>query len=142
MASTCGRIYIISRHEICGGIVLKEGNTIYIEPSCCGDIGNINEWESIFEKELSEWNQLWIGHPWIYYRKANQIIEFSNYTELNPEDFKDNEILIRVYESDLQNELKRIRQQQNDFECRITKTLKKMGIADAEQFSKLMTGHA
>jgi hypothetical protein len=127
---------------MCGGIVLEENNTIYIEPSCCGDIGNIKEWESIFESELTKWNQLWIGHPWIYYRKDNKIIEFSNYTESNPEDFKENEILIRVSQLELEIELRKAREQQNNFEFRIRHTLEKMGIVNAEQISKLMTGNS
>lgn len=127
--------------KIYGGIVLEENTMIYIEPSCCGDIGDIKEWESIFEKELNKWNQLWIGHPWVYYRKDNGIIEFSNYTESNLEDLKDIEILIRVSEFDLQTELKQIREQQNGLEFRIRNVLDKMGIVNSEQISKLMTGN-
>ena len=66
----------------------------------------------------------------------------SNYTESNLEDFKDIEILIRVSEFDLQTELKKIREQQNDLEFRIRKALDKMGIVNSEQISKLMTGNA
>ncbi len=127
---------------ICGGIVLEEHNTICIQPMCCADVGNIKEWERIFESEMHKWNQLWIGHPWIYYRRDSKIIEFSDYTESDPKDFKNSELLIRVSELELRSELKRIREQQNDFEFRIQKTLEKMGIADAERVSKLMTGSA
>jgi hypothetical protein len=127
--------------KICGGIALGENNTIYMEPQCCGDIGNITEWESIFENELNVWHQLWIGHPWVYYRKNNGIIEFTNYTESNPGDFKEVDILVRVAESELRIELEKIREQQNYFEYRIRKALDKMGIANAGQISKLMTGN-
>lgn len=128
--------------KINGGIVLMDNGEIYIEPMCCGDIGNIKEWENIFPNATHQWNQLWIGHPWIFYRKDNQIIEFSNYTESDPGDFKENEILVSVSQSELQTELKKIVEQQNDFEFRIRKTLDRMGIANAEQISKLMTGRA
>jgi hypothetical protein len=128
--------------KINGGIVLMDNGEIYIEPMCCGDIGNIKEWENIFSNASHQWNQLWIGHPWIFYRKDNQIIEFSNYTESDPGDFKENEILVSVSQSELQTELKKIVEQQNDFEFRIRKTLDRMGIANAEQISKLMTGRA
>lgn len=127
--------------KIFGGIALEENNTIFMEPQCCGDMGNITEWESISEAELNVWNQLWIGHPWVYYRKSNGIIEFTNYRESNPGDFKDRDILVRVAESDLQMELKKVRKQQNDFEYSIRKALEKMGIANAGQISKLMTGN-
>jgi hypothetical protein len=124
-----------------GGIVLEVNENIYIEPTCCGDIGNIKEWESIFETELNNWTNLWIGHPWIFYRKVDGIIEFSDYTESNLADLKDIEILISVSESELETELKQIRQQQNDFEYRIRKVLDKMGIAGSERISKLLTGN-
>ena len=74
---------------ICGGIVVEEGDDLLIEPTCCGDIGNIVEWEGIFESESNDWTQLWIGHPWLFYRKENGYVEFSDYTDLNLEDFKD-----------------------------------------------------
>ncbi|MCD9014467.1 hypothetical protein [Parachryseolinea silvisoli] len=128
--------------KINGGIVLMDNNEIYIEPTCCGDIGNMKEWEKISQHASNQWNELWIGHPWIFYRKDNQFIEFSNYTESNPKDFNENEILVRVSQSELQTEFKKIVEQQNDFEFRIRKTLDRMGIAHAEQISKLMTGHA
>lgn len=126
---------------IYGGIVLEENSTIYIEPSCCGDIGNIKEWKSISDSKLNKWNKLWIGHPWVYYRKVNGFIEFSNYTESNPESLKDFEISIRVSELELQTELKKVSEHQKEFEFSIRKTLEKMGIANAEQLSKLMTGN-
>ena len=127
---------------ISGGIVLEENNMIYIAPSCCGDIGDIKEWENIFYSEFNKWNQLWIGHPWVYYKKMNGFIEFSNYTESSPEDLKDIEILVRVSELQLQTELKKVREHQYEFEFRIRKTLEKMGIVNAARISKLMTGDA
>lgn len=127
--------------RINGGIVLEDNNITYIEPSCCGDIGDINGWESIFENGLNQWHQLWIGHPWVYYRKDNGIISFSNYTESNPEHDENIDILFRLPVSDLQMELRKIREQQNKLELRIRKALDKMGIANAEQISKLMTGN-
>jgi hypothetical protein len=127
--------------SISGGIVLEESDVIYIEPNCCGDIGDIKGWEDILEKKPTEWNQLWIGHPWVYCRNNNGIIEFSDYTESNPEDFTNIKVLIGISEVEIQKELEKIRLQQNDFECRIKKTLDKMGIENSEQISKLMTGN-
>ena len=127
--------------RLCGGIVVSENNMPLIEPTCCGDIGNIKEWESIFEKESKNWTQLWIGHPWIFYKKDNKIIEFSNYTDSNLEDFKDIITVIELSEIEVKTELKKIRKQQNNFECRIRKTLDKMGILNSERISKLMTGN-
>jgi hypothetical protein len=75
--------------RLSGGIVVKEGNEILLKPTCCGDIGNIQEWENIFEAEASQWHQLWIGHPWIFYKRENGLICFSDYTDSNLKDLTD-----------------------------------------------------
>ena len=124
-----------------GGIALIENNELYIEPQCCGDLANIREWENIFNSEENSWHQIWIGHPWVCYRKNNGRIEFSVYIEpaqTYPDDY---EVLVTVSESDLQTEIIKIRQLHNDFEHRIRKTLDKMGIADSEAISKILTGN-
>jgi hypothetical protein len=123
--------------RIRGGVALKENDTMYLEPTCCGDLGSIEEWESIFEKEPNAWHQLWIGHPWIYYKRNNGTIAFSDYTE----DFNAIEILVSVSELELQMELRKIRTQQNDFESSIRRVLGKMGMVHAERIAQLMTGN-
>jgi hypothetical protein len=127
--------------RICGGIVIIENNISLIEPTCCGDIGNIKEWESIFEDKSNGWNQLWIGHPWVFYKKENGNIEFSDYTDLNLEDFKDIKSKFQFAEEELKKEVEKIRSQQNRFEHRIHKILDKIGIINSERISKLITGN-
>lgn len=43
-----------------GGVVIKSENSIIITPMCCGDIGNLREWEQILESQNNIWKQLWI----------------------------------------------------------------------------------
>lgn len=124
-----------------GGIVICENNTFLIEPTCCGDIGNIKEWEHIFDDKSSDWFQLWIGHPWVFYKRENDKIEFSDYTESNLKNSKDIRSKFHFLAEELKKELERIRAQQNHFEIRIRKALDKMGITDSEHISKLMTGN-
>ncbi|NLR64335.1 hypothetical protein HGH92_08460 [Chitinophaga varians] len=126
---------------ICGGPALHNNDGIYITPSCCGDIGNIREWESISEKASHVWHQLWIGHPWVYFRKGNGFIEFSGYTESNLEDLKDIQILVKVDEQALFAELKKLREQQEEFQRRIQKVLDKIGVENSKRVSELMSGH-
>ncbi|MEN7546988.1 hypothetical protein AAG747_03665 [Rapidithrix thailandica] len=71
--------------SISGGIVVKMEDEFPIEPTCCGDLGNLLEWENIFKEGTEKWQPLWIGHPWIFYRKTNNKIEFSDYFETNIE---------------------------------------------------------
>ena len=72
-----------------GGIVIQNNNEILIEPTCCGDISDIQNWEEIRNTELNKWTQLWIGHPWVFYKKNDNYITISDYTDNNLEDFKD-----------------------------------------------------
>ncbi len=44
-----------------GGIVLLVGNKTVLIPTCCGDIGNLANWEEIFNADTNCWKQLWIG---------------------------------------------------------------------------------
>ena len=41
--------------KLCGGVVIKINNNPIIEPSCCGDLGNLSEWENIFSSEPNGW---------------------------------------------------------------------------------------
>ncbi|WP_447636008.1 hypothetical protein [Flavobacterium microcysteis] len=127
--------------KLSGGIVVKENDNFRIEPMCCGDIGTTKDWEQIFETATDSWTQLWIGHPWVFYKRNNGIIEFSDYTESTPEDLKDIKSLFSVSETDLKNQLSNIRKQQDEFELSIRKVLNKIDIPHAERVSKLMTGN-
>ncbi len=87
--------------RICGGIVVKINNEFPIEPTCCGDIGNISEWERIFKEENHEWEQLWIGHPWVFYRKDKDNIEFSDYYDTDIKELETVNSLIKRNYSEL-----------------------------------------
>lgn len=128
--------------RIKGGISIIENEILIIEPTCCGDIGNLNEWENIFENKSNTWHQLWVGHPWLFYKKEKGCVGFSDYTELNFEDFKDIKIKLQFSEEELKKEILKIRTGQNNFENRIRNILNKMGINNCERIAKLMTGNA
>jgi hypothetical protein len=92
-------------------------------------MGNIKGWEDLLKNESTRWTELWIGHPWVYYRRNNECVEFSEYTESTPKDLSAMEVLVSVPLAELQRELRKVRKQQNDLEVRIQKTLEKMGTA-------------
>lgn len=127
--------------RICGGMVIIENEILLIEPTCCGDLSIINQWESIFEDKSNAWQQLWIGHPWLFYKKEKGNVAFSDYTELNLEDFKDIKSKFQFSEEELKKEIGIIRIGQNKFENRICNILNKMGINNSERIAKLMTGN-
>lgn len=125
-----------------GGIVLKAHNTFLIEPMCCGDLESIQNWEQIFEQTTDDWTQLWIGHPWIYFKKHKESIEFSDYTELSRHELSQVKTRFSVATAALSSEVKKIRKQHNELADNIHKVLEKMGIAHAAIIAALMTGNS
>lgn len=53
-----------------GGLAVHDGDTLLIEPSCCGDLGNLNDWRDAVRERGAEWQDLWIGHPQLRFRAA------------------------------------------------------------------------
>ena len=127
--------------QIVGGIVIVENDKIILEPTCCGDISDIQNWEEIEKSELDKWTQLWIGHPWVFYKKTNNHIALSDYTDYNLEDFKDITEKYKFSEQKLLSEIKSSRNNQIEFEKRISKVLAELKIDNANEIAKLMTGN-
>jgi hypothetical protein len=55
-----------------GGYVLEVSATVHVMPQCCGDIGNIKDWEIASEWTNPEETILWIGHPWLEVRSIDE----------------------------------------------------------------------
>ena len=127
--------------QIIGGIVIVENDKIIIEPTCCGDISDIQNWEEIENAELERWNQLWLGHPWIFYKRTKNHITFSDYTDYNLEDFKDISEKYKFSEQKLLSEIKSSRNNQIGFEKRVSKILAELKVDNANDIAKLMTGN-
>jgi hypothetical protein len=128
-------------HALCGGIVLSDNNRTYIEPSCCGDLSDLYGWEKIVEAAPDTWTKLWIGHPWIYYRKQNDMIEFSNYTDNEYKGTEALPVLLSVDETSLQQELERMRNQQLNLEEKTRSVLNSMGVNNAAAIAKIITAN-
>lgn len=77
--------------RFCGGIVIINDKEV-IHHQCCGSISDYKNWVEFLDNMPSEWTQIWIGHPWIYGRISNNIIELSDYIEhtgaLKPENLR------------------------------------------------------
>lgn len=66
------------------------------------------------------------------------MVEFSDYTDLNLEDFKDIAAVYTLPEKELAEEVKKIRKAQDDFTDKIRSILIEMKVANATGISKLM----
>lgn len=109
-----------------GGLILKKDDEILLEPTCCVDLADLKEWEYIFENNSSGWSQLWIGHPYVFYRKNKGKIEFSEYMELMLTELENIQPVFEVDESELKIEVDKIKTQQINFNHRVIELLKEI----------------
>lgn len=63
-----------------GGLRIDLGD-LSLEWTCCENITDFYHWEDTLNISNENWNRLWIGHPWIYFRIQNDKIQFSDYTD-------------------------------------------------------------
>lgn len=111
-----------------GGIVVNVGTEYPIVPTCCGDLGNIAEWESIASKATEKWQDLWIGHPWVYYRRKGQGIQFSEYFDGNPDDLDTIESKLFLSEQELKVKILAAKERQIELGKKIHSILNEMGL--------------
>ncbi|MCJ8153690.1 hypothetical protein MKJ01_07970 [Chryseobacterium sp. SSA4.19] len=109
-----------------GGIVLKKDHEFLLEPQCCADLEDIKNWEYIFENSVLDWSQLWIGHPYVYYRKFEEKIEFSDYTDRMLSELDNIECVFEIDQSDLKIEIDKMKVQQVKFKNRVRDLLKEI----------------
>ncbi|QQV03407.1 MULTISPECIES: hypothetical protein [Chryseobacterium] len=106
-----------------GGLILMKNDDVLIEPTCCSDLENLKNWQYIFENDSAEWSELWIGHPWIFYKKENGKIQFSDYTEDMLSELESIQFVFEVDEVDLQIEINKMKERQIHFNNRVIKLL-------------------
>jgi hypothetical protein len=126
--------------QISGGIVIIENGIIIIEPSCCGDLSDIKNWEDI-KQSNKEWKQLWIGHPWLFYRQNNENIYISDYTDFNLKDFKDIFDKHQFSKSEFVSQIELVRENQKEFQKNISEILTEMKIKNSNEIAKILVGN-
>lgn len=104
-----------------GGLILMKNDDVLIEPTCCSDLENLKNWQYIFENDSAEWSELWIGHPWIFYKKENGKIQFSDYTEDMLSELENIQSVFEVDEVNLQIEINKMKERQIHFNNRVIK---------------------
>jgi hypothetical protein len=123
-----------------GGIAIIEDNNLLIEPNCCSDLRGLSGWKNIFSNEEENWSQLWIGHPWIFYKKTTEFVAFSDYTELNLNDFHNIKTVNKFHLQWLRNEINKANASQAKLKQRVLKILIEMNIDNPINIAKILTG--
>lgn len=122
----------------CGGIVIAFDKEIRITPKCCGDLESVQHWEGISELEPGEWHQLWIGHPWVYVKREQGTVHFSQYTEKNQEDVELSTVFT-LSEAALSAGIVKIRRELETFTELVRSVLEEMQLTDALAFACQLT---
>lgn len=123
-----------------GGVALQQDNQIHIHPNCCGDMSDIQNWKNIFDTHTSDWTLLWIGHPWVLYKRENGKISFSDYTESNADELENIKTVVEIGEQELKTEWEKVVERQINFKNRILMMLKEMDIQNEENISRMLSG--
>ena len=50
------------------GFALISDGSVIVEPMCCSDLGNLADWREAASCRATDWQMLWIGHPWVSVR--------------------------------------------------------------------------
>lgn len=53
-----------------GGFAVVTGGRVLIEPNCCCDLANWKDWQRAADCRETQWEMLWIGHPWLSVRSV------------------------------------------------------------------------
>lgn len=65
-----------------GGFCLIDENAkLWLEPTCCGDLGTLADWVTVAASPPTAWSMLWIGHPWVHVRGDGANLLFGNCTD-------------------------------------------------------------
>jgi hypothetical protein len=126
--------------KIDGGIFIEENNDFLVTSNCCGSLSDLSDWIDILNSKIGIWQQLWIGHPWIFFKRNQEIVEFSDYSEEVPYKTTDIQTKFVIPENWLRSELLKIQERQTKLTQRIEQILIKLNINNSKRISELMTG--
>ncbi len=103
-----------------GGYVLEHGEE-RLFPGCCGDLGNLEEWQKAAGHTSREWAMIWIGHPWVYVRAWGDRLQLSRTTEEGADD--GHEVAVEIDRASLANAVVQAERDRVDFGARVEAAL-------------------
>lgn len=69
------------------GIGLIHDGALLVRPQCCTDFSDISSWRDPLQTDDDDdegWQMLWIGHPWINWRREGDDVYLTNLCEDDP----------------------------------------------------------
>jgi hypothetical protein len=119
-----------------GGVILRSGDDVLIEPTCCSDLSNVASWSAAAAWRGDDWSRVWIGHPWISARFDNGWIVLSGLHDNGPPFAR-----WSVHSEELQRAATVATSELEDFASRLEWALRSLGAArDARAWSRQLAG--
>jgi len=122
---------------ISGGLALLIGDTVMIEPECCGDLGDVQEWKAAASRLGNAYMDLWIGHPWLLTRSDKEWIELVYADDDNKPDISKMEAL-KLRRNDLTQAVNEAEVNLRKFERNVETTLQDMNWTNTETIAQLL----
>ena len=117
-----------------GGLRIEKDN-LTIEHQCCSELNDYENWKKILTEKTEYWNEIWIGHPSIFYRYRSNRIEFSDYYDTTPDD-KNIKTKIIFEESDFIDGLKVVLSELEDFKNKVYRIIENGNYENKEVMKK------
>jgi hypothetical protein len=124
-----------SKPVLDGGLALCCGSEVLIEPTCCGDLGNLSEWREAATYRQPDWKMLWVGHPWVSVWFHEGRLGFSE-----PHESDSPVARWAVRPEELGQAIAAAEAELEDFACRLRPALDAMGVAEAPRNARRLAG--
>ena len=117
--------YSDSMSPLYGGVLLLNNDEIMISPNCCTDMVDHYQWLEIEPTKIPK--QIWIGHPWIFYKTEGTEIIFSNFVEKNSEDLLPEDLILKGSLNQILEEAEKLKEYVSNFETQVRNCLTEIG---------------
>lgn len=106
--------------KVLGGYALTNGDD-WIGPGCCSDFSTLESWEEAAQWRSTDWQMVWIGHPWTHVSALNDRLAFLHPTEEDPP--KTNELAMYVMRHELIAAINTAKSQVEAFTARVAEAM-------------------
>ncbi|WP_437914454.1 hypothetical protein WME73_00880 [Sorangium sp. So ce302] len=121
-----------------GGLALVDDGENLVLPTCCGDLGDLDNWHIATEQRTDSPEMLWIGHPWLTVWYQAPMLHIREETEYNlpahPREFAMNP-------EALQSAVRQATRELDLFCERVVVSLRELpGVLDARAIGRILVG--
>jgi len=114
--------------RLSGGTIVTNSKRIIFSPTCCTDITDYDNWVNL--KKTTNFESIWVGHPWVLYKTMNELIFFTDYIEANGDDIDETYIRYKANYNKVLKEAEKLILEMNLLEKRVHKSLTELSIDD------------